>query len=492
MRSARVAIVTLAAAAGCMPGVPRVGGVAIAPIAPDRTWHPPPEARVADSLGVAASVPSVLAGRAATLTLADAVDLALRNNPATRASWAQARAAADAYGIARSVLVPTVSGVVSATRAAAAGGGTATGAAGGGSGARTALSSMLDLSYLVLDFGGRSGGVLESRESAFAASYTHNRVVQTTVLQVEQTFFAYAGARTLRDAQRASVAEAQTSYDAARKRDSVGLATITDVLQARTALAQAELQLQAAEAQLQVTRSSLSLALGLPPTAPFDVAASAAEVPVGEIAASVDALIDQALRERPDLQAAHAGAAAAQAAVRVARSAALPALVLSADEGYARSSPASLTGRSYALSLSVQIPLVDGEAHAYSVAAAQAQADAAAAQLAARRQAVATDVYSAYFTLEAATQQVRTSDDLLASASAAMRAARAQYTEGLVQIVDLLTAQAALATARAQQAQARWSWGEALAGLGYAAGALDTGGRAGVPVRRDTTRSTSP
>ena len=92
----------------------------------------------------------------------------------------------------------------------------------------------------------------------------------------------------------------------------------------------------------------------------------------------------------------------------------------------------------------------------------------------------------------AATQQVRTSDELLASATESMRASQARYTAGVASILDLLTAQAMLASARAQQAQARWAWAQSLARLGYAAGALDTRGRAAVPVAPDTTRSALP
>jgi outer membrane protein len=101
-------------------------------------------------------------------------------------------------------------------------------------------------------------------------------------------------------------------------------------------------------------------------------------------------------------------------------------------------------------------------------------------------------VYTSYYNLQTATQQVRTSDDLLASATASMRAARARYTSGVASIIDLLNAQDALAAARAQQAQARWVWAQNLAQLGYASGALDTRGRSAVPVTPDSTQSALP
>jgi len=103
------------------------------------------------------------------------------------------------------------------------------------------------------------------------------------------------------------------------------------------------------------------------------------------------------------------------------------------------------------------------------------------------------DVYTAYYDLQTAAQQVRTSDELLESATASVRAARARYTGGVGSIVDLLTAQAALADARAQQAQSRWTWAQALARLSHASGTLDLNGHSALPVSRDTVRpSTRP
>ena len=50
------------------------------------------------------------------LTLSEVVDIGLRNNPATRLSWANARAAAEAYGSERGAYYPTIDGEVTGTR----------------------------------------------------------------------------------------------------------------------------------------------------------------------------------------------------------------------------------------------------------------------------------------------------------------------------------------------------------------------------------------
>ena len=69
-----------------------------------------------------------------------------------------------------------------------------------------------------------------------------------------------------------------------------------------------------------------------------------------------------------------------------------------------------------------------------------------------------------------------TADDLLASAEQSVQVAAGRYREGVGSIIDLLTAQSALATARAQQVQSRWQWYTSLVQLARDAGVLGVRG----------------
>ena len=100
--------------AGCA-GTPSVAGVAGTAPAPNKEWTPPAPPR--DSLPASpTSFPSDLLSRANTLTLGDVVDLALRNNPETQISWANARAAAAAYGGSKGLYYPTINAEIGVTR----------------------------------------------------------------------------------------------------------------------------------------------------------------------------------------------------------------------------------------------------------------------------------------------------------------------------------------------------------------------------------------
>ncbi len=453
----------------------------MAPSAPSKLWTPVSGAgRIEDTLRTG-TLPASLAAQAPQLTLAGIIDLALRNNPATQSSWAQARAAADAYGGARGAYFPTVDASLTSLKSEQSGGKLQY--SGVGTSTRSQLIPSLSLNYTVFDFGSRGGSVDQARQTAYALSFTHNEIVQSTVLRVEQAYYSYLDTRAVLDARQASVVEAEASYNAARQRDSLGLATRADVMLAKSSLAQAQFAAESAYAQVQSARSSLAIALGVSPTAPYDITGRAEDVPVGPVTLRVESFINQALRNRPDLQAARARANAARAAVRTARGSLLPSVSLSASTGYTWADPSQLTGRSYNLSLGLQVPLFDGLTKNYDLARAEADADAAAAQLAQVRDSVMAGVFTAYYNLQTATQQVGTSDDALASATEALGAMQARYRVGIASITDLLSAQSTLASARVQQAQTRWDWAQQLATLAHAAGALDARGNASIPLR---------
>ena len=205
------------------------------------------------------------------------------------------------------------------------------------------------------------------------------------------------------------------------------------MLQAQTARSQAELQLQTLEGQLQMTRGALAVAMGLPANTPFDVPDVPAADSVHFIAQSVDTLIELAVQSRPELAAARAQAAAAQSQIRVARSA-LPsgARRSRATGGNTRSNVSSFSGQHVQLELrAFQVPVFSGFSNHYDVAAASEQYQAALARTETTKQQVIQQVFNAYYSSARRRTSVRTSRDLLASATQSEEVARERYREGV-------------------------------------------------------------
>jgi len=458
---------------------PRIYGREGAPAAPSVRWPVP----VATERGVAvsATIRAPADTLPAELSLADIVDLALRNSPATQLSWAQAHAAVNAYGAAQGRWYPSLTADANVTRTRSLA------TPGRPAGERTQYGPALSLSYLVFDFGGRSGSIDVARQTAIAADLAHNTAVENTILQAEIAAFAYMATRSQRDAQQASLNEAKGALQAAQERHNVGLATIADVLQARTALSQAQLGLESLEGSLQIARGTLAVAMGLPANATFDVPDVAPADSVHVVSASVDSLIEIAGRVRPELAAARVEAVGAASQVRVARSAFLPSFAVTGTGGRNASTVSTFAGPTYTFNIGVQVPLFTGFSREYDLRVANDELLAAEARAKLTKQQVIQQVFNAYYGLRTATNRVHTAADLLASATQSETVARGRYREGVGSIVDLLIAQSALASARAQEIDARWQWRAALAQLAHDVGVLDIRGEPNLPgvVRRD-------
>jgi outer membrane protein TolC len=117
--------------------------------------------------------------------------------------------------------------------------------------------------------------------------------------------------------------------------------------------------------------------------------------------------------------------------------------------------------------------LFTGFDRSYRVRSAEAQVEVRAAQRDRLRNQVALDVWRAYQSLTTATQSLTTAADLVASAEQSERVALGRYKAGVGTVLDLLTAQSALAAARLQRIQAQLDWQVYRATLAQSVGVLD-------------------
>jgi outer membrane protein TolC len=203
---------------------------------------------------------------------------------------------------------------------------------------------------------------------------------------------------------------------------------------------------------------------------------------VVSVTASVDSLINIAVRDRPDLASGRAAARQSAAQVRVARSALFPSLSFTAAAGRVYANVPTLEGSTYGLNFGFAVPIFSGHSRQYDVAAATENAAAAAAKADQLRIQAIAQVFSAYYELQTAAQRVSTAAELLASATRSEEVARGRYAEGVGTILDLLAAQNALADARAQDVSVRWTWRAALAQLAHDVGVLGPGAALNLPT----------
>jgi outer membrane protein len=401
-------------------------------------------------------------------SLGDLVDLALSRDPTTRAAWHDARAAVATAGGSRAAYLPDLSAAGTFGRSETA---AIPGRAGWSS---TSLGASASVSWLLLDLGQRAATVRTSDLLARAASLGHLAAVLDLVLRVQDGYYGYLAARALVAAQGATVKQAETNLAAAEDRRRAGVATIADVLQARTAASQARLALQQLEGNALILRGQLATLVGLPPTAELEVGELPARVDVDGAVPEVDALLAEASARNPDLARARALADAAEAQATATARSNLP--TLSAQAGASRTwyvDPSSFTATGWNAGLVLSFPITRGIANAYAAVAARETAAAARDRADATAQGVLVGVWSAYQTLRPSVRRVQTSRDLLESATASADVAAARYRQGVGSILDVLNAQSALAVARAEDVSARTDFFLSLANLARATGRLE-------------------
>src|SRR5271168_3058285 len=213
------------------------------------------------------SAPAFAPDPAKTYTLPELINLAEQNNPDTRVAWENAKARAADLGISKATLYPTLAALVVAQSA------------------RNNLffapsyyrqtietfSPGLELDYTIFDFGRRSDEIAISRNNLLAANFLFNDTHRKVIYQVMAAYYRVLNTKGQEDVAEATLKNAQTVQQDAEARLNLGLATLPDVLEARSAEAQADYDLQATIGATQIAYGDLTTALGLSPTTKLQV-----------------------------------------------------------------------------------------------------------------------------------------------------------------------------------------------------------------------------
>jgi outer membrane protein len=405
--------------------------------------------------------------------LAGLIDLAESHNPETRVAWERARAQAAALGIARSELYPTLA-------AAALSGVTRSQVYLTDRFYRQTIGDFqvaLDLNYTLVDFGARSGRIAAARAQVLAANFAFNDTHRNIIFQVQQGYYQLLNALGQEDAARASLSNAQAVQQSAEERLNNGLATLPDVLEARSATAQAEYELQSVLGAELIAAGNLATVLGTSATTTIQVQALN-ELPIPEsLDDSVNVAIDRALAQRPDLMRQVAEVRSANARVKEARAAYYPSLAFTASPtaqslyGLQQQFPwghtAGLVGGA---AFNLNWTVFDGGARKNRLLQAEANVHSTEAQVNVSRDQIANEVWTAYSNLNTALRQRQAATALLEAASQSYDAALESYNYGLRNLLDVTAAQRTLAQARSTDVFARTQVLTSLADLAFRSG----------------------
>ncbi len=400
------------------------------------------------------------------LSLVEVTEAALCNNPQTKEVYATAKVQAAQVGVARSAFFPSV------TNTSTFNGNNALTNPEPRINPYTSFTNKIVASYLLYDFGSRDAYLESANQLLRSASATQNATVQTVLLAAVNAFYQVQANKALVNASKEAEHLNQESYKAAEAKYLAGTATPADKLQAQTAYANAKLSRLQNEGTLKIAYGTLANVMGISSSTPIHLIESHQEDIPNNVDQDIEALIEQARLQRPDLVASEAQLKASLAKIEGAKADAKPTVSLNLSNSHSGDSNTSYLNTSTA-GISVSIPLFGGYKPTYLIRSAEATAELNASQRDQLKLQVSLDVWTAYQNLKTANESIEASRILLSSAEESSRMALGRYQEGVGNIIDTLNAQSALANAKQQKIQSLLNWNIARATLAQSMGALD-------------------
>ena len=394
------------------------------------------------------------------LSLVDVTEAALCHNPQTKEVYATAKAQAAQVGIARSLFFPSVTDTVSTSENKTR------------STNYSNVTNKIVASYLLYDFGSRDATLENTNQLLKAASATQNATVQNVLLSAVNAFYQVHASKAILNASIETEHLYQESFKSAEAKYIAGVATPADKLQAQTSFANATLTKIKNEGTLKIAYGNLANIMGVPASMRLEIADAKLDTIPDMIDQDIEALIEQARSQRPDLIASEAQLKASLAKIEAAKADSKPTVSMSLSNTHSDDSNAAFTNNS-AIGLNVSIPLFGGYKPTYLIRSAEATAELNASQRDQLKLQVSLDVWTAYQNLKTANESITASNVLVLSAEESSRVALGRYKEGVGNIIDTLNAQSALANAKQQKIQSVLNWNIARTTLAQSIGVLD-------------------
>ena len=409
-------------------------------------------------------------------SLAELTEHALRERSESRAAWLGIQAEAARLDAATAANWPTLTGQLAFSESRSLS------SSGVSNPTLHRYGPSLSLAYVLYDFGARAASIDALRYQLIASLLNNNRVLQDVVAEVEAAYYALLRVQAQVEALTQLEISLRASLEAAEVRLKGGLVSRADQLRARAALAEAEVALLTAERDQAKAEAALKQTAGIEQTRALVLDWKTSPPAALDAANLLAELLAEAQRQRPDLQALQAAAASASAEAGRARAARWPVLSLGANGGRTYFTEDNRdASNSYNFGVNLSVPLFDGGRLAAEARAAERDAERLQAVVGTQRNQVARAVTDAYHDVRHAQAQREGVAIQFESASESALAAESRYNAGVGSLLELLTAQAALARARQSAAEADSEWLAAYSRLNHALGRLPAASSASQP-----------
>ncbi|MGC9225134.1 MAG: TolC family protein [Terracidiphilus sp.] len=403
------------------------------------------------------------------LTLAQAEQLAIKNNPNISMSRLIALAQAQVTREARSIEMPQASGNLTAIGANNNGRLT-----GDGSMNSPRLldkaSGGLTVSQLITDFG-RTHNLVKSAQSNARAQFESERATELDItLTVDQAFYQALTAQAVLKVAQDTVNQRQQTDDQVSALTKSKIRSDLDLSFADVQLAQAKLLLLDAQNREQTAMASLNNVLGSDQDQQYTLVDETKGTP-SPAPTDAEAMVQAAFTARPDLAALNDRYLSAKQYATAKRDLWMPTVSAMASSGGAPVRDDIIQSSWYgAAGANISIPVFNGFLFNAETKEAKLRAQAAQEDVRNLRDIIARDVRMAVLNAQTAFQRIAVTQQLLYQANFAFDLASARYKIGLSSIVALSQAQLQQTQAQIDYATARYEYEIAMAEVRFQIG----------------------
>lgn len=384
------------------------------------------------------------------LTLGEVVVTTLCHNPDSRAAYLTLLANADNYDSTVMSYLPDITSSATGTE----------GYIRTNLGHSKTKSSGVSASTSVTlyDFGRREANLQIAERTLIAAGLSYDSTLQGFIATSLQNYFKLLTSQNALTIEEQTYALAKATYDAANTRYKLGLAPLSDMLQAQTSLSQSELTLTQAQNTLVLDRAALAQLLGFTPLTEVKVA----ELSDDNITAMpfndklID-LIERAKQQRLDLKASELSLANAEDSLANQRRRGRPSISASASRTYGDWDIVNRNNPNDTIGVSVTIPIFTGFKEIFNERAATKNLEAQKLQLIQSERNVEQDVLRSWQNFSTSHQSFAISRSALSAAEELKNVALGRYKEGLGSILDLQNAEIAWRNALQNELTSRYN-----------------------------------
>jgi outer membrane protein TolC len=287
-----------------------------------------------------------------------------------------------------------------------------------------------------------------SKDLYHAAQFSARDAQDQVVLAVCGAYLQIIATTERVKAAQAQLDTATALFQQTQQKRGVGLVAQIDV--DRSEVEQLTQQQRVISLQTELSRQKIALAriTGLPPSDAYDITDS---VPFADAPSlTLDDAIHQALDRRADIKAAEAQVRAAERSLSAARDERLPSLSVNGNYGAIGTNPAQATA-TFSAAATLNIPVWQGGRTEGDVKVAQAALSQRQAELDDLKGQVEADVRNAYLEMQAATSQVKLAQRNLQVNKETLDLTRQRFEAGVTDNVEVVQAQESLTSAQLDQ-----------------------------------------